>query len=183
MIRAADACTLLRILLAPLFGWMLARADRWGSTPFVLCLVAVATDFADGRLARAGGAASDARRIFDHGADILFLVPGLAMLARARRVPMLLPWAAALAFGLYALDGWRRGRGRGVDLAPSRPGAAAGIANYAVALLATGASCLGGAALAPVAYAAGVGAAALNLVAALDRVLTLAAPSRADTRV
>ncbi len=181
MILVADACTWLRILLAPLFAWMLGRPGEFGATPFLLCLVAVATDFADGRLARAGGSASDARRIFDHGADIVFLLPGVAMLARARRVPALLPWAAALAFGLYVADGWRRARGHGVDLAPSRPGAAAGIANYAVVLLATGALWLGSGALASVAYAAGVAAAALNLVAALDRMQTLALPRGVGT--
>ncbi len=182
MIVAADACTILRVLLAPLFAWVLAGPNGSGAAPFLMCLVAVVTDFADGRLARASGWASDGRRIFDHGADILFLVPGLAMLAHARRVPTLLPWAAALAFGLYAIDGWRRGRGHGIALAPSRPGGAAGIANYAVALLATGAPWLARGALARVAYAAGVAAAALNLVAALDRLQTLALPRGVGTR-
>lgn len=182
MSAAADACTWLRVILAPVFVWLLARAaGHPGSAPFAVCVLAVATDFADGRLARASGRASDARRIFDHGADILFLLPGLAMLARLRSVPALLPWAAAVAFALYALDGWRRARGAGFDLAPSRSGAAAGVANYAVALLATGALWLQSGGLASVAYAAGVAATALNAAAAIERVQTLAVPTRAKT--
>ncbi len=181
MIVAANACTLLRVLLAPLFAWSVARAD--GGVALLVCLTAVATDFVDGRLARASGWASDARRILDHGADIAFLLPGLAMLAHARRVPVALPWGAAVAFALYTVDGWRRGSGAEIVLAPSRPGAAAGVANYAVVLLASGGLWLDGGALASMAYAAGVAAAALNLAAALDRVQTLALPRRSATRV
>jgi len=183
MSMVADACTWLRILLAPIFAWVLAdAAGGIGGTAFALCLVAVVTDFADGRLARASGRASDTRRIFDHGADIVFLLPGLAMLARSHRVPVVLPYAAALAFGLYVVDGWRRAHGRGFDLAPSRPGAAAGVANYAVALLATGALWLGSRPLATGAYAAGIAASALNLAAAFDRVQSMLAPGGLRTR-
>jgi len=174
----ADLLTWLRIVLAPVFAFAIVGG---GGRAFAICVLAVATDFADGRLARASGRASDARRILDHGADILFLLPGLGMLARLRRVPLVLPWAAGIAFALYALDGWRRARGRGVALTPSRPGAAAGIANYAVALLATGAVWLGSAPLATMAYAAGIAAAALNLAAAFDRVQTMLAAHEAPS--
>jgi len=183
MIATANACTLLRVMLAPLFAWSIARADACGALAFLVCLVAVATDFVDGPLARASGWASDARRILDHGADIVFLLPGLAMLAHVRRIPLALPWCAAIAFALYSVDGWRRGSGREIVLLPSRPGAAAGVANYAVALLGSGGLWLGSAALASIAYAAGFAAAALNVAAALDRIQTLALPRRSATRV
>ncbi len=170
----ADACTWLRIALTPLFALAVGAVPH-GGRAFALCLLAVVTDFADGRLARASGRVSDARRIFDHGADILFLLPGLAMLAHGRRLPTILPWAAGLAFALYAFDGWRRAHGRGFALTASRAGAAAGIANYAVALWTTGAMWLDVPALASGAYALGLAAAALNLAAALDRAQTLRA--------
>jgi phosphatidylglycerophosphate synthase len=174
---AADACTLLRIVLAPLFAWVVAGRGAAGSAvPFVICVVAVASDFADGRLARAGGRTSEARRIFDHGADILFLLPGLIVLAHAGRVPRLLPWAAGIAFALYVVDGLRRGGAQRVDLAPSRCGAAAGVANYAVALFATAGLWLGLGVLDGIAHGAGLAAAALNVAAAIDRLQTLAAP-------
>jgi phosphatidylglycerophosphate synthase len=179
---AADACTGLRILLAPVFAWMLVHAGAHGVVPVLICLVAIVSDFADGRLARASGHASDARRIFDHGADILFLLPALTVLAWSRVLPSLLPGAAALAFALYLVDGRRRGRGGGFDLAPSRSGAAAGVANYAVALLASAACWLEAAPLARMAYAAGIAAAALNLAAALERVQALAVPHGFGTR-
>jgi phosphatidylglycerophosphate synthase len=181
---AADACTLLRIVLAPLFAWVVARNAAAGSVlPFAICVVAVASDFADGRLARAGGRTSEARRIFDHGADILFLLPGLIVLAHAGRVPRLLPWAAGIAFALYAADGVRRGDGHRIDLAPSRSGAAAGVANYVVVLLATAGLWLDIDVLGGVAHGAGVAAAALNAAAAIERVQTLASPRRLDSRV
>jgi len=183
MIAIANACTVLRVMLAPLFTWSVAGADASGALALLVCLTAVATDFVDGRLARASGWASEARRILDHGADIVFLLPGLAMLAHTRRVPLALPWCAAVAFALYTADGWRRGSGREIILVPSRPGAAAGVANYAVALLASGGLWLGGGALATIAYAAGIAAAALNLAAALDRIQTLALPRRSATRI
>lgn len=174
---AADACTLLRILLAPIFAWVVGSSASAGSAaPFMICLVAVATDFADGRLARAGGRTSEARRIFDHGADILFLLPGLTVLAQTGRVSRLLPWAAGIAFALYTADGVRRGGGHRVDLSPSRSGAAAGVANYAVVLLATGGLWLRIGALDGIAHGAGLAAAALNVAAALDRLQTLLAP-------
>ncbi len=182
--NAADACTWLRIALAPVFAWVLARSGgEPGIGAFAICAVAIVTDFADGRLALASGRASDARRIFDHGADIVFLLPGLFVLGRLRVVPAMLPCAAALAFALYAADGFRRGRGMAFDLTPSRSGAAAGIANYAVALLATGALWLHAVSLATIAYAAGIAAAALNVAAAIERVQTLLLPRRADGRV
>ena len=110
------------------------------------------------------------------GADILFLLPGLTVLAQSGRVPRLLPWAAGIAFALYAADGVRRGRAHRVDLAPSRSGAAAGVANYAVALLATAGLWLRVGAIEGIAHGAGIAAAALNVAAAIDRLQTLTAP-------
>jgi phosphatidylglycerophosphate synthase len=175
MSAAADLCTLLRVLLAPLFAYELAAAETVPSVlPLAICALALLSDIADGRLARAGGRVSPAGRLFDHGADVLFLFPALGVLARAGRVPALLPCAAAIAFGLYCGDGWRRGGAlRTIALAPSRSGTAAGIANYAVAGAAAGALWLGTSPLDRAVYAAALAAGALNAAAALERVQVL----------
>lgn len=170
MSLAADVLTGLRILLSPLFAWTLALAVETSPRPFAICVLAVLTDLADGRLARAGGRPRPTGSVFDHGADALFLFPGLAVLAGAGRVPAALPVAAVLAFALYVGDGWSRGRGEGrITLAPSRSGAAAGIANYAVAAGASGALWVGAGLIDRAVYAAALAAAALNLAAALER--------------
>jgi CDP-diacylglycerol---glycerol-3-phosphate 3-phosphatidyltransferase len=169
--RAADLCTLLRIVLAPLFAWSVVVAHHAASPlPFALYAAAAVSDFADGRLARAAGEGTSAGRLFDHGADALFLFPALVALAAVGRISPLLPAAATTAFTLYVLDGWRRGALRGtVELAPSRFGAAAGVCNYVVTGLATGALWAGPSALDGVIRAAAVGVALLNVAAAVER--------------
>jgi phosphatidylglycerophosphate synthase len=132
--RAADACTLLRLALAPVFTWAILVAHTAPSPlPLAVYALAALTDFADGRLARAAGSASTRGRLFDHGADAVFLFPGLFALAALGRVTLALPSAATVAFALYVTDGVRRGGGRAVALAPSQWGAVAGVLNYAVA--------------------------------------------------
>jgi len=170
MNAAADLCTLLRLTLAPVFAWQIGgRAP--GLAALMVYAIAIATDFADGRLARAGGKISPRGRLFDHGADVLFLLPALVILGRAGRIPAALPPVVALTFGLYCVDGWRRGRSaRAIRLAPSRSGTAAGLANYAVAGLAACAHAVAPGAGDHVVYAAAMAAIAVNLAAAFERV-------------
>jgi len=178
MNAAADLCTLLRMLLAPLFACEIVAAEAAPSVvPLAIYALAVLTDVADGRLARAGGRVSPAGRLFDHGADALLLFPALGVLAHGGRVPALLPCAAVLAFALYCGDGWRRGRvSCTIVLEPNRSGTAAGVANYAVAGAAAGALWLGTSPLDRAVYAAALAAGALNAAAALERVQGLLQP-------
>ena len=179
MISAADACTLLRVVLAPVFVSTLAAAGgRPSFLPVAVCAVAMASDFADGRLARRFGSASAFGRLFDHGADALFLFPGLAALAALGLVPALLPVAATVAFALYVVDGWRRGGGRRVALSPSRTGAFAGVANYGVAAVGALAVGLRVPHLDPAVHAGATIAALMNVAAAADRVCTIVRESR-----
>ena len=73
------------------------------SWPWALRL-RVATDFADGRVARLRGEASRLGGFLDHAVDATFVVVGLAALAHAGLVPVALPPAIAAAFLQYALD-------------------------------------------------------------------------------
>src|SRR4051812_20921708 len=142
----------------------------------------MATDFLDGRLARRYGAASELGRLFDHGADALFLFPGLFVLASVGRLPFAMPAAATVAFTLYVADGIRRGAGVAtVRLTGSRSGALAGIANYGVAAAGAFAIACRGARLDGVVYCGAAVVALLNLVAAADRVQTMVRASRPAT--
>jgi phosphatidylglycerophosphate synthase len=181
MKHAADLCTALRVLLAPVLAWQLGlpRADA-GLVPLAVYLIAAATDAADGRLARAAGTASQRGRVFDHGADALLLFPSLFVLAGRDRVPLALPIAAVAAFALYFLDGWRRGGSlAAIDLSSSRSGALGGVLNYAVVGAAAVAGVLAVRALDQVIYAAAFAAAAVNTAAAFERVQLLVTPARA----
>lgn len=175
MPRAADACTTLRIALAPLFGWAVVHAHAEPSLlPMAIYVVAAASDFADGRLARASGSASVRGRLFDHGADAIFLFPTLFALAALGRTSFLLPSAAVVAFLLYTLDGWRRGGSRGsITLLPSQCGAVGGVLNYVVAGAATVSLALGPTPLDRLVYVAALLTAVANLAAAAERVPAL----------
>ena len=177
---AADACTLLRVILAPLFAYALVRGAAEPSVwPLAICLAAMATDFADGRLARRAGASSEIGRFFDHAADALFLFPGLFVLTALGRVPLVMPCAAVLAFALYVVDGVRRAGGsRTILLAPSRSGALAGVANYGVA--ATGAFALACRAphLDALLHAGATIVALMNFFAAAERAYTIVRTTR-----
>jgi phosphatidylglycerophosphate synthase len=98
----ANGLTGLRLGSAP----FLAHAILEGHTALAALLfaLAVATDFADGSLARRRGEASALGGLLDHATDALFVTTGLAALACHGLVPWLLPVGVATAFTQYALD-------------------------------------------------------------------------------
>lgn len=108
-INLSNAVTLIRLGCIPFFAQALA-AGSWTSAALLFWL-AVATDLADGRLARARGESSRAGAILDHASDALFVVVGLAVLATQGRVATALPALVAVAFVQYVLDSrWLAGR-------------------------------------------------------------------------
>ena len=180
MKQAADLCTALRVVLAPLLAWQLGM-PRGGAgwLPFAIFVVAASTDYVDGMLARAAGAASRCGRVFDHGADALLLFPSFLVLAVHGRVPVVLPGAAMTAFLLYVLDGWRRGGSLAeLELTGSRSGALGGVLNYCVVGVAAVAVALDVALLDRVLYAAAFGVAAVNVGAALERSVAVVTTAR-----
>ena len=98
----SNALTALRFVSAPVF-WCALVADSIGSA-CVLFWLAVATDMADGRLARARGEVSAFGGLLDHAADASFVTLGLAALAMREVVPWALPLLVAAAFLQYVLD-------------------------------------------------------------------------------
>ena len=121
----ANALTLIRLALAPacalsLYGGSAAEALLYFG-------LAVATDLADGRVARRRGEVSDLGALLDHATDAFFVSLGLAVLASRGQVPALLPALVLLAFAQYALDS-RSSAGQG--LRTSSLGRWNGIAYY-----------------------------------------------------
>jgi phosphatidylglycerophosphate synthase len=66
--------------------------------------LAVASDLADGRVARARGEQSALGGLLDHATDALFASVGLAALVWRGAIPAPLPALVALSFTQYALD-------------------------------------------------------------------------------
>jgi len=98
----ANALTLARLALAPLLAWAICAP---AATLALICFaLAVASDLADGRVARRFGEASPLGGFLDHAIDATFVASGLAALALLGLVPALLPALVLAAFAQYALD-------------------------------------------------------------------------------
>jgi cardiolipin synthase len=124
----ANALTLARLLIAPaLAAALLAHAPGRAA---VLFFMAVATDLADGWVARHYGEVSPLGGFIDHAVDATFVVIATAALARLGVLPVLLPGAIAAAFLQYALDSRVLSAS---GLFPSRLGRWNGIAYYVIA--------------------------------------------------
>lgn len=98
----ANALTLARLLAAPFFYCALQGDARL--LALLIFWAAVATDFADGRIARARGESSAFGGLLDHATDASFVTLGLAALAQQGLVPWLLPMLVLAAFLQYVLD-------------------------------------------------------------------------------
>ncbi len=121
----ANALTLLRLALAPGIAAAVLAGMWWVATG--LFWLAVATDFADGVVARRSGSSSVLGGVLDHTTDAIFCTVGLAALASRGTVPGVLPLLVALAFTQYALDSKVV---QGESLRASRLGRWNGIAYY-----------------------------------------------------
>ena len=113
----ANLLSLLRLLLAVPMAALVAH-DSWLSALLAATLfcVAIATDIADGRLARARGTESAFGRVLDHGADFLFVNSGLAAAAATGALPWLLPALVTFAFLQYVIDSYWLHRARELRL-------------------------------------------------------------------
>ncbi len=129
--QAANAVTLLRLLLTPLFVLAVFAADDGaGGWPAALLFTLIAaSDLLDGHLARRFGTASARGRLLDHAADIVFLLSAYGAYVAIDAVPWWVPAAIAASFAVYIVDSLRRS-GTRPRLLASRAGHVGGIANY-----------------------------------------------------
>jgi len=101
-LTAANALTCLRLIAAPVCSCMVfAGRDVEAMLVF---LFAIATDFADGPLARKRGESSPFGALLDHATDATFVVLGIGALVTRDLAPTVLPLLIALAFVQYTLD-------------------------------------------------------------------------------
>lgn len=121
----ANALTALRLLAAPALVLAICAGDAGAA--LALYALAVASDFADGWVARRYGEVSPLGGFADHAVDAVFVTSGCAALAGQGVLPAPLPPLIALAFTQYALDS-RVGPSR--PLRASRLGRWNGIAYY-----------------------------------------------------
>jgi phosphatidylglycerophosphate synthase len=98
----ANGITLSRLLAVPPAA--LAIFLEANGLALALFCFAVATDLADGRVARLRGEASPLGGLLDHATDAIFVAVGLLACAMKGLVPIALPPLILLAFAQYALD-------------------------------------------------------------------------------
>lgn len=96
----------------------------------IIFLLAVASDFADGFVARRRDETSVAGGTLDHACDALFVSATLAALARIELIPLMLPPLVMLAFLQYLLDSKALA---GQPLRGSRLGRWNGVAYFVIA--------------------------------------------------
>ena len=101
----ANLLSLLRLLLAAPFAALVSRGEHPWLAATLFC-VAIASDLADGPIARARGTASGVGRALDHFADFAFVDLGLLAAASRGALPWLLPALVAVAFAQYVVDSY-----------------------------------------------------------------------------
>jgi phosphatidylglycerophosphate synthase len=105
--HAANLLTGTRVVLTPLFVlavWFADRSLLLGVSAVATFAVVAASDVFDGRLARRWNSQSNAGRVFDHFADVGFLVPALSTYVGLGLAPWWVPAAIAGSFGFYVID-------------------------------------------------------------------------------
>ena len=124
----ANALSGVRLLLIAPSVYCVLHGQVAAAAALFVC--AVATDFADGIVARRRGEASALGGLIDHSSDAAYVSALLAALAFHDVVPKLLPVLVIAAFVQYVLDSRAL---RGMTLRTSRLGRWNGIAYFAVA--------------------------------------------------
>ena len=123
----ANALTCIRFAAVPAVVVAIHAEAAW--LALAVFALAVATDVADGIVARRFDEQSGLGRLIDHAADAVFVTAGAATLAHARVLPALLPTLIAVSFLQYALDS-KVSKASGPR--PSMLGRWNGIAYYAI---------------------------------------------------
>ena len=103
----AHALTAARLILAAPVALAFARPALVDPRVLIaLLLVAIATDYWDGRVARVTRTASPGGQLFDHGTDFVFVTCALSGAAVSALVTPLLPLLITVAFGQYVVDSY-----------------------------------------------------------------------------
>ena len=103
----ANLLTAIRLLLVSPVAMAIANASLFASW-FLLALIAIAiaSDYFDGKVARALKTASARGMLFDHGTDFIFVTIALFALSTIGLSSVLLPLLIVVAFSQYVLDSY-----------------------------------------------------------------------------
>jgi phosphatidylglycerophosphate synthase len=103
----ANLLTAIRLLLVIPVAMAIANASLFASW-FLLALIviAIASDYYDGKVARALNTASARGMLFDHGTDFIFVTAALFALSTIGLSSTLLPLLIVVAFSQYVLDSY-----------------------------------------------------------------------------
>src|SRR3984885_13400545 len=114
----ANAITAVRLLLIIPFVFLMAGGHD-AALALAVYTIALASDFADGPMARRGGTVTAVGGTFDHTVDFLFVTSGLFAGASRGAFPWILPSLIVAAFAQYFVDSYwihRQGRLRKSNL-------------------------------------------------------------------
>jgi phosphatidylglycerophosphate synthase len=103
----ANLLTAIRLLLVGPFAILMSRPDRRAAgLALLVWMAALATDFADGAIARRTGTLTPFGGTFDHASDFLFVTAGLFAGAHRGVFPWILPALITAAFAQYFIDSY-----------------------------------------------------------------------------
>jgi len=103
----ANALTAIRFLLVAPFALLMARGDTRSAVPaLIVWVIALATDFLDGPIARRRGTVTSWSGTFDHTSDFLFVTCGIFGGAYRGVFPWILPILITAAFAQYVVDSY-----------------------------------------------------------------------------
>src|SRR5438309_385867 len=103
----ANALTAIRLLLVVPFAFFMAEGDKHSAVwALIAWVLALATDFADGPIARRRGTVSALSGSFDHTSDFLFVTSGIFAGASRGAFPWILPLCITAAFAQYVIDSY-----------------------------------------------------------------------------
>jgi phosphatidylglycerophosphate synthase len=102
----ANLLTALRLLLVAPMAWSITSEHSPSYLLLLIVIIAIASDYFDGKVARALNTASPRGMLFDHGTDFVFVTSSAVVLAYAGLISALLPALITLAFSQYVLDSY-----------------------------------------------------------------------------
>lgn len=103
----ANLLTAIRLLLVIPVVLAIAEPDLFGSWALsTMIVIAIASDYFDGKVARALHTASSRGMLFDHGTDFIFVTSALFALSSIGLSSILLPLLIVVAFSQYVLDSY-----------------------------------------------------------------------------
>jgi phosphatidylglycerophosphate synthase len=103
----ANALTAVRLLLIFPFAFLMTKGGAHEALlALFVIVIALATDFADGPIARRRGTVRPLSGTFDHTTDFLFVTSGLFAGASRGAFPWILPILIVAAFSQYVIDSY-----------------------------------------------------------------------------